>query len=92
MQEQEQEQQTTNLNITDIADSVKIIDYGFEQGAFKGLTNVRQIIMVRDRLDMFVTAATAAVPANPPTDVNTPTSELQEAEVLRKPRVRRRTA
>jgi hypothetical protein len=84
MQEQE-----TNLNITDIADSVKIIDYAFEQGAFKGLNNIRQIITVRDRLNVFVTAANASVPQNPPSDVNIPTSELNEAEVPRKPRVRR---
>lgn len=84
---------TINLNITDIADAVKIIDYAAEQGAFKGWNNIRQIIMVRDRLDLFVSAANAAnatSTANPPMEVNSPTSELDEAEALpRRPRKRR---
>ena len=49
-----------NLNITDIGDAVKIIDYAAEQGAFKGWTNIRQILVLRDRLEAFVTAANAA--------------------------------
>lgn len=81
-----------NLNITDIADAVKIIDYAAEQGAFKGWGNIRQILIVRDRLEMFTTAATAtnaaATPAEPV--VNSLTSELEEAEApLRRPRKRR---
>ena len=67
-----------SLNISDIGDSVKIIDYAFEQGAFKGLENIRQIILVRDRLQVFVTAAEQANPTN---GVNSPTSELEEAGV-----------
>jgi len=50
-----------NLNITDIADIVKIVDYGFEQGAYKGLANIRQIISIRDRVDQFITQASSAI-------------------------------
>ncbi len=61
-----------NLNITDIADAVKIIDYAAENGAFKGWANIRQIILVRDRLETFVSAAMAA--QTPATEPETPTN------------------
>ena len=48
-----------NLNIDDISDAVKIIDYASEQGAFKGWDNIRQILMVRDKLFNFVVSANA---------------------------------
>lgn len=74
-----------NLNITDIADAVKIIDYAAENGAFKGWTNIRQILMVRDRLEMFVEAANAAQ------ELNKPDAALTEAaKPALKPRIRRR--
>lgn len=60
-----------SLNVTDIADAVKVIDYAAEQGAFRGWDNIRQILVVRDRLNAFVTAASA--------QVNTP-SVLSEAD------------
>jgi hypothetical protein len=86
-----------NLNITDIADAVKIIDYAAEQGAFKGWGNIRQILIVRDRLDMFIAAANAANAASTPAEqpaeeasaVNSAASELDEAEAPRRPRKRR---
>jgi ferritin-like protein len=38
---------------SDISDAVKIIDYAAEQGAFRGWENIRQILVVRDRLHTF---------------------------------------
>lgn len=67
-----------NLSITDIADAVKVIDYASEQGAFRGWTNIRQILMLRDRLDTFVTAATAS-------QVNTPDQSVLSEGVLARP-------
>lgn len=61
------------LNVTDIADAVKIIDYATEQGAYRGWNNIRQILAVRDRLDAFV-AATADT-----SKLNTEGSALTEA-------------
>lgn len=48
-----------NLNVTDISDAVKVIDHAAEQGAYRGWTNIRQILALRDRLDAFVVAAAA---------------------------------
>lgn len=53
------ETQMVNLNVTDIADAVRIIDYAAEQGAYRGWHNIRQIMILRDKLDAFVTAASA---------------------------------
>lgn len=58
-----------NLNITDIGDAVKVMDFFADQSCFKGWDNVRKILALRDRLDGFVTAATAA-------QVNTPSSTV----------------
>ncbi len=38
---------------SDISDAVKIIDYAADQGAFRGWENIRQILVVRDRLHTF---------------------------------------
>ena len=55
-----------SLNVTDIADAVKVIDYACEQGAYKGWHNIRQVLALRDRLEAFTTAATAAQVNQPP--------------------------
>ena len=62
------ELENVTLNVTDIADAVKIIDFAAEQGAFKGWNNIRQILAIRDRLDAFTIAANA--------EVNTPAPVL----------------
>jgi hypothetical protein len=54
-----------SLNVTDIADAVKVIDYAAEQGAYKGWQNIRQVLALRDRLDAFTVAATAQVTPPP---------------------------
>jgi hypothetical protein len=59
------ESQATTLNVTDIVDAVKIIDYAAEQGAFRGWQNIRQIMIVRDRLEAFVAAANVHVNPSP---------------------------
>jgi hypothetical protein len=71
------EQPSANLNITDIADAVKVIDHAADQGAFRGWSNIRQILALRDRLDGFVSAATAATNPEPPTDtvIDPPSSD-----------------
>lgn len=52
---------SVSLNITDIADLIKIVDYCAEQGAIKGWSNIRQCLAIRDRVDQFVTQAANAV-------------------------------
>jgi hypothetical protein len=59
------DQPMVNLNVTDISDAVKVIDHACEQGAFRGWTNIRQILALRDRLDLFTTAANAIAPDEP---------------------------
>lgn len=49
------------LNVTDIADAVKIIDHLAEQAVIKGWNNIRQAMAVRDRLDAFFIAANAQI-------------------------------
>lgn len=51
---------TVNLNISDIADAVKVIDHAADQAAFRGWANIRQVLALRDRLELFVEAAAAA--------------------------------
>lgn len=53
------DQPQVNLNVTDISDAVKVIDHACEQGAFRGWANIRQVLGLRDRLDMFAAAAAA---------------------------------
>lgn len=57
-----------NLNISDISDAVKVIDHASERGAFRGWTNIRQVIALRDRLQIFVEAAATATEAAKPSD------------------------
>jgi hypothetical protein len=69
------DQPMVNLNVTDISDAVKVIDHACEQGAFRGWTNIRQILALRDRLDLFTTAANAIPTETPPSPTSpTPTS------------------
>jgi hypothetical protein len=49
------------LNFNDIADAVKIIDYSFQQGVFKGVQEIRSILLVRDKLQGFVDGAKEAI-------------------------------
>ena len=53
------------LNVTDIADAVKVIDHACEQGAYRGWHNIRQVLALRDRLEAFTIAATAQVTPPP---------------------------
>lgn len=48
------------LTASDIADAVKIIDYAADGGAYRGWENIRQILLVRDRLNAFATAVMEA--------------------------------
>lgn len=71
-----EETQPINLNISDIADAVKIIDFAFEQGAFKGVETIRQIMIIRDRLDLFIKATSTTVTPDQQDSLNNLTSEL----------------
>jgi hypothetical protein len=80
-----------NLNVTDISDAVKVIDHAAEQGAFKGWTNIRQILGLRDRLDAFVTAATAVTeqPSEPAAEQPEPKSTPEPKSYPRRQKVSR---
>lgn len=62
------------INIVDLQNAVKVIDFAAEQGAFKGWQIIKQVMAVRDKLDEFVLAANppAAAPAEP---ANKPTKK-----------------
>jgi hypothetical protein len=74
------DQPPVNLNVTDISDAVKVIDHACDQGAFRGWENIRQILALRDRLDMFSTAAAAI--ANPTPSEPTEETTDQPLEAL----------
>lgn len=50
------------INIVDLQNAVKVIDFAAEQGAFKGWQVIKQVMAVRDKLDEFVLAAAPATP------------------------------
>ena len=52
------------LNVTHIADAVKVFDFIADNSCFKGWNNIRQIMALRDRYDAFVKAAEAAEQVN----------------------------
>ena len=66
------------LNVTHIADAVKVFDFFAENACFKGWNNIRQIIALRDRFDAFVQAAEAAETSKVNSDSQ---SVLDEADV-----------
>jgi hypothetical protein len=75
------DQPMVNLNVTDISDAVKVIDHACEQGAFRGWTNIRQILALRDRLDVFTIAA-AAIPGEESSDEAPSAETIPEAEEI----------
>lgn len=79
-----------NLNITDITDAVRVIDYASEQGAFRGWDNIRQIIALRDRLDLFITAANGANAAATETTTNGSSAPDVSENQMMPPPTRRR--
>jgi hypothetical protein len=48
------------LSITDIQNSIRVIDYAAEQGAFKGWSTIEQVLLVRNRLNDFLKAVAPA--------------------------------
>jgi hypothetical protein len=75
------EQPQVNLNITDISDAIKVLDYAAEQGAYRGWANIRQVIALRDRLDAFVTAAGAHIAPPEGPQAEGPQAEPQAPQV-----------
>lgn len=45
------------LSLQDIDNTIKVIDYACEQGAFKGWTTIEQVIGVRSKLANFLMIA-----------------------------------
>lgn len=70
------------LNVTDIADLLKIVDYAADQGAYRGWANIRQVLAVRDRVEKFVVSTVglnkpdAALPEAAPTADPAPAGEV----------------
>ena len=44
----------TNLDINDLVNAVKIIDFACDQGAFRGWDSINGVKQVRDKLSNFV--------------------------------------
>ena len=47
-----------SIDLVDLQNAVKVIDYACEQGAFKGWQVIEQVISVREKLANFLKAAT----------------------------------
>lgn len=63
MSEVSQDQAATNqpqIDLSDLQNAVKIIDYACEQGAFKGWQVIEQVIAVREKIATFLKAAAPA--------------------------------
>lgn len=57
------------LSLQDIDNTIKVIDYACEQGAFKGWKTIEQVIGVRSKLAQFLMIAAqqqGAVPSEAP--------------------------
>lgn len=48
-----------SLGIQDIKNALMIIDFAFDQGSFKTMSTVRQVLTARDKLAAFVAYAEA---------------------------------
>lgn len=59
------EQNQPNLNIDDIRNAIRVIDFSAEQGAFKGWQIIEQVLQVRNRLNDFVKAVMPPEDAEP---------------------------
>ncbi len=55
-----------SIELADLQNAVKIIDYACEQGAFKGWQVIEQVISVREKIATFLKAATPPAPAEDP--------------------------
>lgn len=51
-----------SIELADLQNAVKIIDYACEQGAFKGWQVIEQVISVREKIATFLKAATPPAP------------------------------
>lgn len=54
-------QQQAVLNIADIQNAIRIIDYAADQGAFKGWNTIEQVLIVRNRMNEFLKATQPSV-------------------------------
>lgn len=67
------------INITDLENVVKIIDYAADQGAFKGWAVVEQVLAVRNKIQAFVAAATPAAEEAPQEEAEVPAKAVKKA-------------
>jgi hypothetical protein len=61
-----------NLDVNDIANAVKIIDFACDQGAFKGWDTLLGVKGVRDRLSTFLASIPQPMPADPAAETAAP--------------------
>lgn len=62
-QEANFEAQPHALQVTDIENAVKAIDYASEQGAFKGWNTIQEVLNIRNKLVLFLHHAKAEIEA-----------------------------
>ncbi len=55
--------QPEGFNIEDMQNVLRIIDWACDQGAFKGWETIKNVLIIRTKLDTFVTAALAELEA-----------------------------
>jgi hypothetical protein len=70
-----------SIELVDLQNAVKVIDYACEQGAFKGWQVIEQVIAVREKLANFLKAAT---PAAPEVTEAAPAAEVAPAPAAKK--------
>ncbi len=47
-------EQNNNLNLNDLKNILIIIDYAADSGTFKGWSNIRKVMELRDKLENFI--------------------------------------
>lgn len=66
------------ISVDDIKNSIRIIDFAAEQGAFKGWKVIEQVLLVRNRLNEFVLAVAPTEAVTETSDDVTETTSLQD--------------
>jgi hypothetical protein len=70
-----------SIELADLQNAVKIIDYACEQGAFKGWQVIEQVIAVREKIATFLKAAAPApVEEEPAAPAKKPASKKTAAK------------
>lgn len=72
-----------SIELADLQNAVKIIDYACEQGAFKGWQVIEQVISVREKIATFLKAATPPA-AEAPAETATPAKKAAPKKAPKK--------